>query len=480
MRYGIFLLFLGLSIQLQAQIGWQFTNPIPVANGITYGYLRPKITLDANNQPVILWGKSNTHQIMVSTFNGVDFNTPVQINPAGTHPYMSSWYNADIKSAGDTIIAVFPTDVPANHVFLVKSTNGGNTWADTVRVDHIPPGGIAYFPSADINQAGDIAVTFMRHEAGWVNPRYVVTTSLDGGNIFNADTNASAIALGEVCDCCPAHLIYNNHTQVLTFRNNNANLREFYAAVSTNDGASFTGYNVDNQGWVYPACPSVAPSSFISGNRLNTAFMSGASGANRIYFSTSQINTQTVDFVQMVDPAVPAGTLQTHPKLAGKDSVMALVWNQTYSGETDVYFRFSKYGADSLMGPGINISASPAGIQQNADMVYANGIFHIVYQNVPTQQLYYIRAIMDEYVGISNLPTFTYSLHLANETVYLQLNNAEVWSNTPLQMFDARGSIVFSGHLDQAAQVQINLQGQASGIYWIKINNAEQPIRFFK
>jgi hypothetical protein len=480
MRYVFFLAGLGANLFLTAQNGLVFTSPIPVANGVTYGYLRPKIALDANSQPVILWGKSSTHQIFTSTFNGVDFNTPVSINPAGTHPYMSSWYNADIKSAGDTLIAVFPTDVPANHVFLVKSTNGGNTWSDTVRVDHLPPGGIAYFPSADINQAGHIAVSFMRHEAGWLNPRYVITTSMDGGTVFGADTNASAIATGEVCDCCPAHVIYNNHTQVLTFRNNNTNLREFYAAVSTNDGAGFTGYNIDNQGWVYPACPSVAPSSFLSGNRLNTVFMSGASGANRIYFSTSQINTQTVDAVQMVDPGVPSGTLQTHPKLAGKDSIMAVVWNQTYSGETDVYLRFSTFGMDSLLGPGINISTSPAGIQQNADMVYANGVFHIVYQNVPTQQLYYVRAIMDEYVGAPPVSDFTYSLHVANEILYLQLAHAEQWSHQPLQMFDARGALVFSGNLGDASQVEVNLQGLASGIYWIKINNANQPIRFFK
>jgi hypothetical protein len=145
-----------------------------------------------------------------------------------------------------------------------------------------------------------------------------------------------------------------------------------------------------------------------------------------------------------------------------------------------VYLRFSTFGMDSLLGPGINISTSPAGIQQNADMVYANGVFHIVYQNVPTQQLYYVRAIMDEYVGAPPVSDFTYALHVANEILYLQLAHAEQWSHQPLQMFDARGALVFSGKLDDASQVEVNLQGLASGIYWIKINNANQPIRFFK
>src|SRR5688572_6789623 len=152
---------------LWAQSGVQFISPIVVANGSTYGYIKPKITLDANNNPVILWGKSSTHQIFVSTFNGTGFNTPVQINPIGTHPYMATWYNADLKSNGDTIVSVFATDVPAYRVYLVKSVDGGNTWSDTIRVDQIAPGGIAYFPSVDINETGKIAVTFMRHEAGW-------------------------------------------------------------------------------------------------------------------------------------------------------------------------------------------------------------------------------------------------------------------------------------------------------------------------
>src|SRR5688572_21229977 len=158
--------------------GVQFTTPIAVVDGSVYGYLKPKLTLDANNNPVVLWGKSSTHQIFVSTYNGVSFNTPVQINPVNTHPFMASWYNADIKSKGDTIVAVFPTDMPANRVFLVKSTDGGNTWSDTIRVDDIPSDGIAYFPSVAINEFGDISVIFMRHDAGWTDPRYVVSTSM--------------------------------------------------------------------------------------------------------------------------------------------------------------------------------------------------------------------------------------------------------------------------------------------------------------
>lgn len=461
-----------------AQSGVQFTTPMVVADGSAFGYLRPKIALNAINEPVILWGRASTHAIYVSTFNGIGFNAPVQINPVGTHPYISTWYNADIKSSGDTIVAVFPTDMPANRVYLVKSVDGGNTWSDTIRVDNIPAGGIAYFPSVDINEAGNIAVTYMRHEAGWLNPRYVVTTSMDGGNSFLPDTNASAVGTGEVCDCCPAQMIYENNREVLVFRNNNSNVREFYASVSENNGTSFNGINIDNQGWLYPSCPSVAPSAFLAGDSLITVFMSGASGANRIYLSTSDISTFQNGIIQMIDNVVPASTLQTHPKIAGKDSIMAMVWNNSFPGEADIYFRFSDHGAVGLMGDGINISNPTAGTQQNPDIAYANGVFHIVYQNSGTQQLFYLRAIMDEYVGIKNEndPVFKYIIQNS-------ILNIEFPSNIyykQIDILDTKGIVVLSTNQRDLSKVAIDLTSLSTGIYFLKVDGFDQTVKFYR
>lgn len=479
MKIIVFLFLMINCSGLFAQSGVQFTTPIAVANGVTYGFTRPKITLDSNNQPVILWGKTSTHQIFVSTFNGSTFNTPVQINPTGTHPYIATWYNADIKSTGDTIIAVFPTDMPANRVFLVKSTDGGNTWSDSIRVDNIPAGGIAYFPSADINDFGQIAVTFMKHEAGWQNPRYVVTTSLNGGNSFSADTNASAVAPGEVCDCCPAHLIFENDRQILTFRNNNSNTREFYAAVSNDNGETFNGYNIDNQGWVINACPSSAPSSFIAGNELVSVFMSGTSGANRVYISSSNINTLTVDSISMVDGTVPAGTNQNYPKIAGQDSIMAMVWYNTMPGEADIYFKYSNTGPLGLIGDGINISNPTTGTQANPDIAYANGVFHIVYQNSTTQELYYLRAIMDEYMGIDEPSSFKYALTILNETLFIQFIDQQNMENKKIELMDARGGVLYSEKLNHVSSFQLSLSTFAHGIYFVKVEGVDQPIKFF-
>ncbi len=478
MRIAAFLFLTISSFSLFAQSGVQFTTPIPVANGTTYGYTRPKITLDANNQPIILWGKSSTHQIFVSTYNGSSFNTPVQINPTGTHPYISSWYNADIKSTGDTIIAVFPTDMPANRVFLVKSIDGGNTWGDTVRVDHIPAGGIAYFPSCDINEWGEIAVTYMRHEVGWQNPRYVATTSSDGGNSFPPDTSVSGFTGNDVCDCCPAHMLYENDRQIVLFRNNDINTREFYAGVSIDNGTSFNGYNIDNQAWMLAICPSVAPSAFLNSDELTTVFMSGASGSNRIYVSSSDVMSATTTNVQMIDNTVPAGTLQNHPKIAGDDTIMAVVWYNTMPGEADIYFRYSNTGASGLIGDGINISNPTTGTQSNPDIAYANGVFHIVYQNSATQELYYLRAIMDEYIGIEETSAFKYALTIANENLHIQFIDQD-FENKKIEVMDTRGGILFTEKLSNASSFQMSLSSFAHGIYFVRVEGVGQPIKFF-
>jgi hypothetical protein len=465
-----------ISFSVFSQSGVQFTTPIVVASGTTYGYTKPKITLDANNNPVVLWGKAGTHELFVATFNGSGFNAPVQINPVGTHPYIASYYNADLKSNGDTIVSVFATDMPANRTFFVRSVDGGNTWSDTVRVDQIPAGGIAYFPSVDLNENGKVAVTFMRHEAGWANPRYVVTTSLDGGNTFLPDTNASAIAPGEVCDCCPAEMIYEGNRQVLLFRNNDANTREFYASVSNDNGTSFNGINIDNQGWVYPACPSVAPSALMSGDSLITVFMSGVTGANRLYISTTSLAGMVNGNVFMVDDVVPASTQQTQPQIAGKDSIMGLVWANTIPGAADVYFRFSPNGALGLIGDGINISNPTTGSQQNPDIAYANGNFHIVYQNTATQEVYYLKATMDEYIGIEPAEDLKYVLYQMNGVFRINLLNSSLHSEL-FQVYDVSGKSILSGK-PQDNMLEFDMNAVSHGLYWIKIDGLNKIIKF--
>lgn len=454
----------------------QFTTPIPVANGVTYGYLRPKIALDADNNPVVLWGKSSTHQIFVSTFNGSTFNAPVQINPVGTHPFMASWYNADIKNQGDSIVAVFPTDMPSYHVYLVKSTDGGDTWSDTIRVDSIPVDGIAYFPSVDINEWGEIAVAYMQHDAGWADPRYVVSTSHDFGNSFEPDVDASAIANGEVCDCCPAHITYENDRQVLIFRNNDVNIREFYSAVSINNGTSYNGLNIDNQAWNVFSCPSVAPSAFIANDSLITVFMSGASGANRVYVSTSTINSLQTGFVNMIDNTLATTTNQNHPKISGKDSVMAMVWQNSIPGETDIYFRFSNSGAMGLLGDGVVISNPTTGAQQNPDIIYANGIFHIVYQNAPTNEIYYLRAVLDEYVGIEEHKSGV-TWQLNDHMLEIQFNGKYPDSN--LYLYDIHGRVINFLRIDSDLVI-MDVSALSSGMYFVQCEGLDEIIKFVK
>lgn len=462
-----------------AQTGIQFSTPIVVTSGSTYSYINPKVTLDANNNPVVLWGKSTTDEVFVATYNGTGFNAPVKINPPGTTPYIAFWYNADLKSAGDTIVSTFSSD-NGFHTYFVKSIDGGNTWGDTVRVDNLPAGSVAYFPSLDINENGNIAVSFMRHEAGWLNPRYVMSTSLDGGNTFGVDTNASAVAPGdEVCDCCPAEVLYEGNREVLLFRDNNANLREYYAAVSNDNGNSFTGINMDNLGWNISACPSSAPSAITWGDSLVNVFMSGGTGPLRVFLSTADINTMQLGYVRMVDSIVPGGTQQNFPQIAGKDSVMGMVWYNNLSGEQDIYFRYSKTGPTGLIGSGINISNPTTGVQHSPDIAYANGVFHIVYQNSSTQEVFYLTATLDEYIGIDEEhEQATFNIQISENILSLLLQpSATLESNA--HIYDLQGRLVDSKRIVDQTTI-FDLTGYQSGMYWIQVDGFNGVRKFIR
>lgn len=476
MRSFLSCLFLVFTTHLLAQSGVQFTSPIPVSGGSTFSYAKPKIVLDANNEPVVLWGKISTGQVFVSTYNGSGFNVPVQVNPPGTQVYISGFYNADIKSHGDTIVVVFATDVPAYRTYLVKSVDGGDTWGDTVRVDQLIAGQIAYFPSVDINESGKVAVTYMRHDAGWQNPRYVVSTSYDGGSSFLPDTNASAVAAGEVCDCCPAEMIYEGNTQVLVFRNNDSNTREFYASISNDNGNSYSGINIDNLSWIFPACPSVAPSGLINNDSLIVAFMNGVSGNNRIYISTNSISGMANGNIWPVDTVVPSGTIQTHPQLAGEDSIMAMVWNNNMPGSSEIYFRFSNSGAAGLQGDGMDLT-NASGTQQYPDIAYSNGVFHIVYQNNPTQEVYYLKAILDEYIGIEEPESLNYHLKQNNSNFTLYLSGSNTMNNS-YSVFDILGRNIFSGEIVNNL-LEFDMKLNSHGLYWIYLKEKNSIVKFY-
>ena len=89
-----------LSAQL---IDWE--PEITVAEN-TYGNVRPRIVLNKDQNPVVLFGKSSLG-LFVSKFENNAFQIPIQINDPNTLPYITNWTSADFAAYGDTLGVVY-------------------------------------------------------------------------------------------------------------------------------------------------------------------------------------------------------------------------------------------------------------------------------------------------------------------------------------------------------------------------------------
>src|SRR3989338_1717424 len=140
--------FAGLiGISGQAQL-IQWGPEIHVADGSIYGNVRPRAAIVGTDSPVVVFGKpSSVNNLFIARWNGSSFDTPVSILPAGTSSYLTDWTGPDLDVFNSTVIATFKLEpLEGGHVYSVRSTDGGITFSDTIRVDSHPVG-VAWMPS---------------------------------------------------------------------------------------------------------------------------------------------------------------------------------------------------------------------------------------------------------------------------------------------------------------------------------------------
>jgi len=401
-NFKIFLLALttimGPSIFAQSTLIW--SDPIVVASG-SFDNTRPRIALTDGETPVVLWGKNSTDVNYFSRWNGIEFSAPEQITPPGTDAFVSSWAGSEIAAAGDTVFVVYKAEPSSTgSIYTRRSLDGGMTWEDTVKVD-IDPTYISEFPSITTGPIGTPIITYMESDAGWADPRYVVSNSSDLGQSYMAATAASEVhAPNEVCDCCPADIIYGNGKQLLLFRNNDNNERDIWATTSSNGGADFDqGSDIDFGTLILSVCPSSGPTGIISGDSIYYAWMNILGTSNRVYVGSAGLNDLAPITNAMMDPSVPTNTIQNYPRIAGANDTLAIVWQQTISGSSECVLQFSTNGVQGLSAKD-TVNLDLAGGQTNPDVAYSNGYFHFVWQNNSSNEVIYRRAQLTEITSI--------------------------------------------------------------------------------
>jgi hypothetical protein len=374
----ICILFCGVAVAQTQNWSAQFD-----VSGTGYNNVRPRIALMTDNTPIVLWGDDVNNAVYTATWNGSGFNTPVRVHSLNSDAFTSYWAGPEIAASGDTVfigLKIMPED--QHGVYSVRSVDAGQTYDDTVRID-LSADSLTRFPTVAIAAGGQPVFAYMKFDINWMDPQYHVANSSDGGLTFNADVAGTALAPEEVCDCCPANVQIQGQRQVLTFRNNMANLRETWAAVSEDGGATFAAAGkIDTSEWIIFACPSTGPDAVLMDDQLTTVYMSAGSGKSKVYISETDLsNNFSVDFQSKLQTADPVTAQANYIRIAGGDDVIAAVWQHTEFGNANVYFTTSNSGAVAMADNIDTANISTDGLQQSPDIAYADGTFHIVWKD---------------------------------------------------------------------------------------------------
>lgn len=393
MHFIITLIFTILLFPVFAQTGITWSLPITVA-GSEYDNMRPRLSADAAGNAMVLWGDGAGDNAYFSKWNGSAFTTPVKINPESADVFVSDWAGPDLASKGDTVYAVYKQD-PEDYTpaYIVRSFDGGASFSAPFAVEDIADS-ISRFPTVTVNASGNPVVGFMKFNADFLDSRWSVAVSNDYGSTFFVDVRASGYEEDEVCDCCPGSLAIADNTIAMLYRNNKDNYRNMWAGISTNHGISFpAGFPVDDTNWTLNICPSSGPDGVIIADTLYTVFMSGASGANRVYLSTTSLSNPESSSTKLLAEDIADLNSQNYPRIAHHDSAVAIVWKQVVDNDAQIAFLYKDKLQDGFPQAAEVIASSTSNNLTNPDVVVSNGKVHVVWQNNADNTIQYISGV---------------------------------------------------------------------------------------
>ncbi len=470
----IFFLLIATNLSAQSGITWGMT--MDIANS-SHDNMHPRTAMDANGNPLVIWGRMSDESVLFSRWNGTAFTAPVALNPSWLTVATASWMGPDIAAKGDTVYVVVrqtpeSTDT-SKHIYIMRSFDGGVSFSTPYLVDNIGDS-ISRFPTVTIDDNGNPIVAFMKFNPSFGDSRWVVTKSSDYGSTFSTDVKASGWGgSAEVCDCCPGSIISSGNNTAMLYRNNNLNIRDSYVGISNNNATSFTnGYNVDKNNWMIMSCPSTGPDGVIINDTLYSVFASSGSGSYRTYLSKSSITAGAANNVTNLTGAITGLTQQNYPRIANSGKALAIVWKQNINGAAQLPFLFSKNISNGL--PISYDTVSPSNVT-NADVSVSNGKVFVAWQNDQSNTIKYrIGTFTPDTVVISSVNeiaenNFSVYPNPTNDLLTIQSTNNESFS---LSISNSIGEIIYASVF--TANCQLSTANYSSGIYFIQIKTAKK------
>ncbi len=387
------------TLDVNAQVVW---DAVIDCNALGQGTLRPRIAMNGDGAPVVLWGDNSPSANYVAIGNGAAFMAPIEVSAPGLVPSVDDWMGSSIATVGNEVWVVMKASPEVSRpLYVRRSDDGGFTWGDTIRVDPFD-GLISRFPSIAVGPEGPL-VQYMQFDNGWNGARQVVTRMMGGA--FMPPVQVSApFAPGEVCDCCPNQIVTDADRAVALYRNAGPNIRVMWGASSTDGGVTFpVGAEIDTTGWPLNACPSSGPDGYIDGDSIRYVWMSGANNGTKSYIGSALISDLSLGRQRKLQGGQPMAVQQNFPRIAGSGDTLGVVWQQNVGSNQEILFSWSVTGLDGLNAAD-TVNSVLMGAQATPDIAYANGAFHIVWSESGSDQVRYRKATLMDQTSINEAP----------------------------------------------------------------------------
>ncbi len=462
MRNVIIIFALLFSSLANAQsINW--SSPIDVAPS-TNGNAYPRIVDNAQGKIFVTWGGNNN--VYFSANSGSGFSTAKQLNNTSTPAYIADWTGAELDVKGDSVYVVFMHNVWKQKTYLTKSFNGGNTFSVLTQLENYADS-TSRFPIVAVGPDGQPHISYMKMDTNGKHPHYVFRKSTDYGTTFGNERvvgNVSGPA-SEACDCCPAAIKTDGNKVAVFYRDNLNDIRDIYTGVSTNGGANFNGFAIDNNNWFIQACPSSGPDGIIRGDSLYSVFFSNG----KCYFSSSSLTAGAMNTITQLG-ATAGATGQNFPRIDNHQNKTAIVW-RGISGGTKLLLHYTD-----------NITIGSFEVQdtlttnsfQSADVAVTADAIHVVWQdNAGTVK--YSKGTF----GPSGLHNITSNIELSvfPNPARAYLNIISDHDFVGVKIYTSNGQLISNTSFES----KMDISNLAKGNYILEFTDAEQHVakKFF-
>lgn len=214
----------------------------------------------------LTYGAGNAVYFARSNDSGKTFSEPVKV--AEPKALMLGMHRGPrIAVAGKTIVitAIGGEEKGKNvDLFAWRSTDGGKTWSQGVRVNDVPASAREGLHGLAAGQNGILWTVWLDlREKGM---RLMGSLSKDGGKSWSPNQLVYQSPDGHICECChPTAYVGPKGELYAMWRNWLSGSRDMYYAIST-DGKSWTAHKLGEETWPLKACPMDGGGLALDGN----------------------------------------------------------------------------------------------------------------------------------------------------------------------------------------------------------------------